>query len=74
ERNGHHYVNGMNGVTAAEQAAFLVSHPDIYHRGDGGVTRLSIRDGQISIGSLDRVGFAYGAEPDFTVMRELSHG
>jgi len=73
ERNGHHYVNGMAGVPEAEQAAFLAAHPDIYHRGDG-VTRLGIKDGRIAIGSLDRVGFAYGAEPDFSVMRELSHG
>jgi len=73
ERNGHHYVNGMSGMPAAEQAGFLVAHPDIYHQGDG-VTRLTIRDGQIALGSLDRVGFAYGAEPDFTAMSEMQHG
>jgi hypothetical protein len=74
ERNGHHYVNGMNGVPAAEQAAFLAAHPDMYHQGDGGVTRLSIKDGQIAIGSLDKIGFAYGAEPDVSVMREMPDG
>ena len=73
ERNGHHYVNGMSGMPAEEQAAFLAAHPDIYHMGNG-VTRLTIRDGRIALGSLDRVGFAYGAEPDFSVMREMRHG
>lgn len=73
ERNGHHYVNGMSGLPAAEQAAFMAAHPDLYHQADG-VTRLRIRDGRIAIGSLDRVGFAYGAEPDFTAMRGMRHG
>ena len=73
ERNGHHYVNGMSGMPADEQAGFLAAHPDIYHRGDG-VTRLTIRDGQIALGSLDQIGFAYGAEPNFTAMREMHNG
>ncbi len=73
ERNGHHYVNGMSGVPEAEQAAFRGAHPDMYHLADG-VTRLAITDGEIAIGSLDAVGFAYGAEPDFTAMREAGHG
>ena len=29
ERNGHHYVNGMQGVPAAEQRAFLDAHGDL---------------------------------------------
>ena len=73
ERNGHHYVNGMSGIPEGEQAAFLAAHPDIYHSADG-VVRLTIRDGQIDLGSLDRPGFAVGAEPDFTAMREMPHG
>ena len=73
ERNGHHYVNGMSGVPAAEQAAFLAAHGDMYHQADG-VTRLRIKDGRIAIGSLQRIGFAHGAEPDFTAMHEVRHG
>ncbi len=73
ERNGHHYVNGMAGAPEAEQAAFRTAHPDMYHQADG-ATRLIISDGRIAIGSLDGPGFAYGAEPDFSVMRELHHG
>ncbi|MBT4486502.1 MAG: mandelate racemase [Rhodospirillaceae bacterium] len=73
ERNGHHYVNGLAGVPEAEQTAFRTAHPDMYHQADG-VTRLTIKDGQIALGSLDAVGYAYGAEPDFSPMRELHHG
>jgi L-alanine-DL-glutamate epimerase-like enolase superfamily enzyme len=73
ERNGHHYVNGFNGASVAEQEAFLAAHPDMYHRADG-VVRLTIEGGRIAIGSLDRPGFAVGAEPDFGAMKELANG
>jgi len=64
ERNGHHYVNGMADLPAPEQAAFLAAHPDLYERSHGAV-RLRIRDGALAIGSLDCVGFASGADPDW---------
>lgn len=35
ERNGHHYVGGMAGAPAAEQAAFAAAHPDLYRRDAG---------------------------------------
>ena len=54
ERNGHHFVDGMRGRRQAEQEAFLAGPPDLYHR-EGGTVRLRIRDGQLSIGSLDCV-------------------
>jgi len=73
ERNGHHYVNGLEGVPPAEQQAFLDAHPDLYHRGDG-VVRLNIRDGRIALGSLDCPGFAVAAAPDFAAMQEMADG
>ena len=70
ERNGHHYVNGMAGLPAAEQEAFLGAHPDLYERSHGAV-RLSIRNGMIATGSLDCAGFASGALPDWAAMRDV---
>ena len=70
ERNGHHYINGMAAAPAAEQQAFLAAHPDLYHQADGTV-RLTIRDGQIALGSLGCAGFATAALPDFESMREM---
>jgi hypothetical protein len=70
ERNGHHYVNGMADLPAHEQAAFLAAHPDLYERSHGAV-RLRIRDGALAIGSLDCVGFASGAEPDWQVIAAM---
>ncbi len=68
ERNGHHYANGMAVAPAAEQAAFLAAHPDVYHREDG-VVRLAIRNGELAIGSLACTGFASAALPDFAAMQ-----
>jgi L-alanine-DL-glutamate epimerase-like enolase superfamily enzyme len=69
ERNGHHYVNGMADLPADEQAAFLAAHPDLYERSHGAV-RVRIRGGQLGIASLDCIGFASGAEPDWRAMPE----
>ena len=70
ERNGHHYVNGMAGLPAAEQDAFLHAHPDLYERTHGAV-RLKINKGQLAIGSLNCAGYASGAMPDWNQMGEM---
>jgi hypothetical protein len=70
ERNGHHYVDGMAGAPEAEQEAFLTAHPDLYRRNNGRV-RLSIRNGELALGSLhDTPGLATGPMPDFSAMKE----
>ncbi len=70
ERNGHHYVNGMAALPAAEQDAFLQAHPDLYERSHGAV-RLKIQGGRISTASLECAGYASAAMPDFGVMTRL---
>ena len=70
ERNGHHYVNGMAALPAAEQQAFLDAHPGLYERSHGAV-RLRIRDGRIALGSLACTGYASAAMPDFDAMQTL---
>jgi hypothetical protein len=75
ERNGHHYVDGMRGRPAAEQAAFAQAHPDLYERSlarDGQtVTRLRVVDGRMAIASLACPGFASAVLPDFNAMQPL---
>ncbi|WP_445678933.1 mandelate racemase [Radicibacter daui] len=51
ERNGHHYVDGMAGANARENAAFLAAHGDLYRPTDGRA-RLVITGGNIALGSL----------------------
>jgi hypothetical protein len=70
ERNGHHYVNGMASLPAAEQRAFLAAHPDLYESSHGAV-RVAIRDGELAIGSLGCTGFASGAMPQWDAMRPI---
>jgi L-alanine-DL-glutamate epimerase-like enolase superfamily enzyme len=71
ERNGHHYVNGMADLPAAEQANFLRAHPDLYEQSHG-ATRLAIRAGMIEMNSLASPGYASRAFPDWQAMRPLA--
>jgi hypothetical protein len=70
ERNGHHYVRGMEGVPKAEQEAFLEAHGDLY-RAFNGVTSLRIDGGRLAIASLGCDGFASAAMPDWQDLREM---
>ena len=72
ERNGHHYVRGMDGLSKAEQEAFLKSHPDLYVK-DGDLVRIQIADGLMRLGSLSCPGFACAAEPDWSEMKQVSY-
>jgi hypothetical protein len=71
ERNGHHYVNGMAGLPACEQDAFLEAHPDLYERSHGAV-RLRITAGQLAIASLDCSGYASRAMPHWQHLAEMT--
>ncbi|MBO9515923.1 MAG: mandelate racemase [Variovorax sp.] len=70
ERNGHHYVDGFGDAPEAEQRAFAAAHPDLYDT-RAGRPRLAIRHGRIETASLDRPGFAHGADPDFASLLPL---
>jgi hypothetical protein len=72
ERNGHHYVRGMEDIPDVEQRAFLEAHPDLYTK-DGDFVRLQIVGGVISLKSLDCPGFASAAEPEWNRMRQVSY-
>ncbi|WP_026622444.1 hypothetical protein M728_003240 [Ensifer sp. WSM1721] len=68
ERNGHHYVDGMAGAPASEQAAYLAAHGDLYESGNGRV-RLAIKKGEISFASvLKAVGLGSAVEPDWAAV------
>ncbi|HWK96473.1 MAG TPA: enolase C-terminal domain-like protein [Pseudolabrys sp.] len=70
ERNGHHYVDGMAGAPQAEQDAFLAAHGDLYARAANGRVRLSIKGGDIALGSIARAsGLGSAVMPDWAAMR-----
>ena len=63
ERNGHHYVRGLNFLTPREQEVALCEFPRLYERTPEGLLRLAIRDGAIETGDL--CAKAYGSPPEF---------
>ena len=57
ERNGHHYVNGMQGIPLGEQSSFLAHHTFLYTESETDI-RLQIKEGLINLSSLSSSGFA----------------
>jgi hypothetical protein len=71
ERNAHHFIDGMAGVSESEQRSFLAAHPDLYDRQPGKPVRLKVTDGTIDLASLGCAGFAVGADVDFHALRAM---
>ena len=71
ERNGHHYVRGLDHLSAAERAWCLERHDDLY-RFEGRSGFLAIRAGQIAVGSLQRPGLGVEGAVDVAAMKPLA--
>ena len=59
ERNGHHYLRGLDHLTESEREGALARHPDLYEQRDG-VAQVRIRDGVVELGSLHGPGYGHG--------------
>jgi hypothetical protein len=70
ERNGHHYVNGLAGAEEQEQMDFLNTHNDLYQTTNGR-TCIKIVDGKFSVASLQCIGFATSAFPDWSTLDDM---
>ena len=71
ERNGHHYVRGLDHLSAAERAWCFDRHGDLY-RSEGQSGFLDIREGQIAVGSLQRPGLGVDGAVDIAAMQPLA--
>lgn len=71
ERNGHHYVRGLDHLSAAERAWCFERHGDLY-RFEGQSGFLDIRAGQIAVGSLQRPGLGVDGAVDIAAMQPLA--
>ncbi len=60
ERNGHHYVRGLDHLTADEQAVCLATHGKLYRALGSGLVALDVREGKIEVGSLQGAGLGVG--------------
>jgi hypothetical protein len=63
-------MNGMAAAATEEQGLFATAHPDLYEVSHG-ATRLRLRNGEVQIGSLNCVGFASTAMPDWRKLASL---
>jgi len=70
ERNGHHYVRGLDHCSAREREEALRHHGDLYERKAGRVF-LRIRAGRLSLGSLDVPGYGVAFDPNLAAMMPL---
>jgi hypothetical protein len=64
----------MSFAPVSEQRAFIAAHPDLYEEAEGKPARLKIRGGKLVLGSLDKPGFAVGAEMEFQSMTAMAKG
>ncbi len=70
ERNGHHYVRGLDHLSAAERAWCSERHGDLY-RFESQSGFLDIRAGQIAVGSLQRPGLGVEGAVNGAAMQPL---
>ena len=70
ERNGHHYVRGLEHLSADERAGCLSAHGALYAERDG-LAALNVRDGQVDVGSLQVPGLGVGVDVDVREMVAL---
>ncbi len=71
ERNGHHYVRGLDHLSASERQRLLQEHPDMYcatkdtgHASGHSSGHLNVVRGSIDIRSLQRPGLGTGDNVD----------
>ncbi|MGY8824327.1 MAG: mandelate racemase [Candidatus Latescibacterota bacterium] len=70
ERNGHHYVRGLDHLSEREREVCRREHASLYRQA-GSLLSLDIRHGKIDLSSLQRPGLGGGEAVDETAMTRL---
>ena len=70
ERNGHHYVRGLDHLAEFERSRCLERHNDLYCKA-GASGFVDIRAGKIEIGSLQTAGLGVDGAVDMAAMQPL---
>ena len=70
ERNGHHYVRGLDHCSPREREAAIRLHGDLY-QGEEREAFLKIENGRIRVDSLNVPGYGVAFEPDLSSMIPL---
>ena len=70
ERNGHHYVRGLDHLSHAERLDCLRAHATMYHQEDD-LASLNISDGYLNVQSLQVPGLGIGTSVESGAMVPL---
>jgi hypothetical protein len=70
ERNGHHYVRGLDHLSPKERQECRKVHPGLYHS-EGDFMYLDVREGRLDISSLHAPGLGVGLDTDVESMMPL---
>ena len=72
ERNGHHYVRGLDFLSQREQETALERFPSLYERMEDGLVRLKIRNGAVLTGEVHDQGYGMRWAVDLGACEPLS--
>jgi hypothetical protein len=64
ERNGHHYVRGLDYLPASERQACARLHAGLYEQRDDDLVCLAVAEGRIGVQSLQLPGLGVGVDID----------
>ncbi|MBL9199703.1 MAG: hypothetical protein JNL39_04310 [Opitutaceae bacterium] len=73
ERNGHHYHTGLSLFPPALRDFALAAYPDLFVRdAAGGWPRLDLREGRLSVRTVNGAPFGMPGEPDFSELARVA--
>ena len=71
ERNGHHYVNGLQFLDPVERQWAMEKHPEVYTTGNSGLPIVNIRHGQLDISRVLETGYGGDFMPNWDTLNEI---
>ena len=71
ERNGHHYVKGLEFLDPAEWQWSQERHPELYAPGESGCPHLRIEKGKVDVSGILESGYGGDFEPDWKILDEI---
>jgi hypothetical protein len=71
ERNGHHYVKGLEFLDSVEWQWAMEKHPELYSPGSSGHPHLNIRNGQLDISNVLETGYGGDFMPNWDILNEI---
>ena len=71
ERNGHHYVKGLEFLDPAEWQWAQERYPELYAPSNSGCPHLRIEKGKMDVSGILESGYGVDFEPDWKILNEI---